>query len=127
MRKEPNMHCLTPSNPTKIAEGKSYSINETIDELKQLSNATTTDNLLGPEKETIAMKLSAEEIHTELRNLQQLLPESRMCDLDFLKAQMLHEYKPQKIDSKRGGRSTEVKYSRKSKNVSDSANLEEQV
>lgn len=128
LRKEPNMHCLTPSNPTKIAEGKSYSINETINQLRQLSDANTNDNLLGPEKATLAMTLPAKAIHDEMRSLQQLLPESRMCDLDFLKAQMLHDYKPQKNESKRGGRSTEVKYSKISKSAnSDSQNLEVQV
>lgn len=115
LRKEPNMHCLTPSNLTKIEEGKSCTIYDTISELtKQTEVSGYEEQLLGSEKTTLATQLSEEDIAKQLAELKQLLPESRMCDLDYLHAQMFREFKPNKNPSKRGGRSTEVKYNKKS-------------
>lgn len=115
LRKEPNMHCLTPSNLTKIEEGKSCTIYDTISELtKQTEVSGYEEQLLGSEKTTLATQLSEEDIAKQLAELKQLLPESRMCNLDYLHAQMFREFKPNKNPSKRGGRSTEVKYNKKS-------------
>lgn len=115
LRKEPNMHCLTPSNLTKIEEGKSCTIYDTISQLtKQTEVSGYEEQLLGPERTTLATQLSEEDIAKQLAELKQLLPESRMCDLDYLHAQMFREFKPNKNPSKRGGRSTEVKYNKKS-------------
>jgi DNA polymerase gamma 1 len=115
LRKEPNMHCLTPSNLTKIEEGKSCTIYDTISELKKQTEVSGyEEQLLGSEKTTLATQLSEGDIAKQLAKLKQLLPESRMCDLDYLHAQMFREFKPNKNPSKRGGRSTEVKYNNKS-------------
>ncbi|KAH8547987.1 DNA polymerase family A-domain-containing protein [Umbelopsis sp. PMI_123] len=113
LRKEPNMHCLTPSNPNRIEEGRSYSVYETVAELEEQAKANGSKHLLDKERRTVATQISDADITKQLKELNQLLPESRMCDLEFLHAQMFREFKPNKSPSKRGGRATEVKVSRK--------------
>jgi len=113
LRKEPNMHCLTPSNQTKIEEGTSCSIYDTVAHLKNEAEINGYEQLLGQEIPTLATQLPEEAISKQLSELQQLLPNSRVCDLEYLHAQMFRQFSPNKSPSKRGGRSTEIKFSNK--------------
>lgn len=127
LRKEPNMHCLTPSNPNKIEEGKSFTVYETVAELKEQAKANGSKNLLDSERSTLASQLPDADILRQLEELNQLLPESRMCDLDYLHAQMFRDFKPNKNPTKRGGRATEVKVSSKKAAAVEKSSQQEEV